>query len=178
MYKYLLYIPVLIILGFVIWTSFLATGLKIAFSLIILILFLTINKCLSTKSTLFRKVKAASFASVSPIVLAFLLDNLMGTDSSGTDLADLYFIASVFLIFLFGCVVYGIPVSLVSDFVTSGVKRFRFPLAFIIHLGFGLFTYLFLGTLMYFALFAAVVFFLFDEFLRKRDITRSLKSLA
>ncbi|AUD14515.1 MULTISPECIES: hypothetical protein [unclassified Planococcus (in: firmicutes)] len=178
MYKYLLYIPVLIILAFVIWTSFIATGLKIAFSVIILMFFLTINKYLSTKSTVFRKIKAAFYASLFPIAIALLLDSCTVTTYNGIDFADVYFLASLFLIFLFGSVVYGVPVSLLSDFATSDVKRYRFPLAFLIHVGFAVFSYLFLGPLMFFALFVAVVFFLFDELLRKREITRSFKSLA
>lgn len=47
--------------------------------------------------------------------------------------------------FLFPCV----PVSLLSDFATSDVKRYRFPLAFLIHVGFAVFSYLFLGPLMF-----------------------------
>ncbi len=178
MYKYLLYIPVFAIVAFIIWASSWGIGIKITFSVIILIFFLTINKFLSTKSTVFRKVTAAFYASLCPIAFLLLMDLGSINDYSGVDFADLYFFAALFLIFLFGSIVYGVPTSLISDFATSDVKRYRFPLAFLIHLGFALFSYLFLGQLMYFALFVAVFFFLFDELLRKRETTRSLKSLA
>lgn len=173
MQNYLLYIPVLAILAFVIWASSWEIGIKITFSVLILVFLSVVSRYLFTRITLLRKFKAALCASLFPFATLLLMDLGSINDYRGVDFADLYFLAALFLIFLFGSIVYGVPASLISDFATSDVKRYRFPLAFLIHLGFALFSYLFLGQLMYFALLVAVLFFLFDEFLRKREIRRS-----
>lgn len=173
MYNYLLYIPVLAILAFVIWASSWGIGIKITFSVLILVFFSVVSRYLFTRDALLRKFKAALYASLFPIAILVLMALSSINDYNGVEFADLYFLAALFLIFLFGSIVYGVPASLISDFATSDVKRYRFPLAFLIHLGFALFSYLFLGSLRYLALFVAVLFFLFDEFLRKREIRRS-----
>jgi len=178
MYKVFLYILVFSILAFIVWGSFFWIQVKITLSLIALTFLPVISKKLYNDEALFRKGKAAIYASL--LLTAFILLSTIGSMimGNGADFAALWLTVFLFLVFLFGSVVYGIPVSSFSDLATSTVKRYRFPLAFLIHVGFALFSYLFLGTLMFFALFVALVFFLFDELLRKRETTRSLKSLA
>ena len=168
MYKAFVYILVLSILAFVIWGSFFEIQLKITLSLIVLTSLPFIRKKLYKDEALFRKGKAALYASVFLTACGLLM--IMGSMllDKGTDFAAFGFIFFLFVIFLFGSVVYGIPVSSFSDLVTAQTTRYRLPLAFLIHLGFGLLSYLFLGPLMYFAVIVAVVFFVFDEVLRKK----------
>lgn len=178
MYKAFVYILVLSILAFVIWASFFWIQLKIALSLIVLTSLPIIRKKLYNDEALFRKGKAALYASLS--LTAFGLLIIMGSTllDEGMDFSALLLTVFYFIVFLFGSVVYGIPVSSFSDLVTARTTRYRFPLAFLIHLGFGLLSYLFLGPVMYFALIMAVIFFVFDEVLRKKEKTRLFKSLA
>lgn len=178
MYKVFLYILVFSILAFIVWGSFFWIQIKITLSLIALTLLPVIRKKLYNDDALFRKGKAAIYASL--LLTAFIMLSTIGSMvmANDADFAALWLTVLWFLVFLFGSVVYGIPVSSLSDLATSNVKRYRFPLAFLIHLGFGLLSYLFLGPIMYFALIVAVVFFLSDELLRKRETTRSFKSLA
>ena len=172
MYKVFLYTLVFSVLAFIVWGSFLEIEVKITLSLIALTLLPTIRKKLYKDDSVFRKGKAALYASLLLTTFVLLLtigSIIMGSD---VDFAALWLAVFLFMILLFGCVFYGIPVSSLSDLATSNVKHYRFPLAFLIHLGFGLISYLFLGPLMYFVLLVTVVFFLFDEFLRKRELTR------
>lgn len=175
MYKVFLYILVFSILAFIVWGSFFWIPLKITLTLIALTFLPVIRNKLYNGDALFRKGKAALYASL--LVSGFVLLLTIGSfimDKS-TDFAALWLIVFLFLILLVGSAVYGIPVSSFSDLATSHVKRYRLPLAFLIHLGFGLISYLFLGPLVYFTLIMAVVYFLFDELLRKRETARSLK---
>lgn len=77
-----------------------------------------------------------------------------------------YIVPAIFL--------YGIPVSLLSDWVTKGLKKMRIILAFFIHAGFGaFFPYILAGELYKsFAipgLICAVTFWVIDEILRRRQ---------
>lgn len=168
MYKAFVYILVLSILAFVIWASFFWIQLKIALSLIVLTSLPIIRKKLYNDEALFRKGKAALYASLLVSCFVLLLTISSFIMDKGTDFAALWLTVFLFLILLFGSVVYGIPVSSFSDLVTARTTRYRLPLAFLIHLGFGLLSYLFLGPVMYFALIMAVIFFVFDEVLRKK----------
>lgn len=152
--------------------------MKVALSLIALTFLPVIGKKLYYDDALFRKGKAALYTSLFLTAMGLLSTIGSIIKGNGMDFAALWLSVFLFLILLFGSAVYGIPVSSFSDLATSKVEGYRFPLAFLIHLGFGLLSYLFLGPLMYFAVIVAVVFFLFDELLRKREITRSFKSLA
>lgn len=168
MYRAFLYILVLSVLAFVIWASFFWIQLKITLSLVVLTVLPFIRKKLYSDEALFRKGKAALYASVFLTACGLLM--IMGSMllDKGMDFAALLLTIFYFIAFLFGSVVYGIPVSSFSDLVTAQTTRYRLPLAFLIHLGFGLLSYLFLGPLMYFAVIVAVVFFVFDEILRKK----------
>ncbi|GLB61020.1 DUF6843 domain-containing protein [Cytobacillus sp. NCCP-133] len=74
----------------------------------------------------------------------------------------------IFLYCLFGNVIYGVPVSLLSEFLTNRFIRWRLPAAAFIHTMLGAVTYFFTKGFAFFALLAALLFFLMDE-LRKWD---------
>ncbi|WP_404334470.1 hypothetical protein [Planococcus rifietoensis] len=74
----------------------------------------------------------------------------------------------ILLIFLFGNFVFGIPTSLIADWVTARAGKFRVLLALFIHIAFDFISYLFLHDYVIFAVISSIVFFVVDEILRKR----------
>lgn len=150
------------------WGSFFEIEIKIALSMIMLTFLPAISKRLYSWDATIRKIKAALYTLLFLTGFALLLSIGSIIKGNSVDFASLWFTLFLFLIFLLGSVVYGVPVSSFSDLATARVTRYRFALAFIVHLGFGLISYIFLGPLMYFALIVAVVFFLFDELLRRK----------
>ncbi|KKI93279.1 hypothetical protein WQ54_05465 [Bacillus sp. SA1-12] len=74
-----------------------------------------------------------------------------------------------------GNFVYGIPVSLLSDYLSSKLPKFRFILAGLIHLFFGVLTVFIIHGLAYFAMVAAFLFFLFDEWQKRKNNSISKK---
>ncbi len=73
----------------------------------------------------------------------------------------------IFLYCLFGNVIYGIPVSLLSEYLTKMVK-WRFAAAAFIHTILGALSYFAVKDIVFFVLLSAVLFFLVDEW-RKWD---------
>ncbi|MCA1042414.1 hypothetical protein LCM00_23255 [Bacillus infantis] len=74
----------------------------------------------------------------------------------------------IFLYCLFGNVIYGVPVSLLSDYLTKSLTKWRFAEAGLIHTFFGALTYLIMDSFALFAVLASVFFFIVDEW-RKWD---------
>ncbi|WP_108672073.1 DUF6843 domain-containing protein [Peribacillus acanthi] len=76
----------------------------------------------------------------------------------------------IFIIALFyagiGNFLYGIPVSLVSDFLTRKLRKSRFIAAAFIHLFFGSITIVFVEELGIFSAICSLIFFLLDEGLK------------
>jgi hypothetical protein len=62
-----------------------------------------------------------------------------------------------------GNVIYGIPISFLSDYLTKRAGKYRFILASFIHLLFACLTSLIIGELGPFAVICSLFFFLFDE---------------
>ncbi|AUD14489.1 MULTISPECIES: hypothetical protein [unclassified Planococcus (in: firmicutes)] len=75
----------------------------------------------------------------------------------------------ILLIFLFGNFVFGIPTSLIADWATVRTEKFCVLLALLIHIAFDFISYLFLHDYVIFAVISAIVFFVVDEILRKRE---------
>ncbi len=173
MYKNFFYIAIATLLAFIIWIGIEPIELKIALGIIALTLLPKIRKKLYTVPLVLRKSKAAFLASFLLLSLLLLLNLPTWLTGFSMSFVDFTFTIFLFLSFLLGTVVYGIPVSLFSDFVTAKIKGFRFFLAFIIHIGFGLGSFFFLGPLMIVATLLALLFFLIDEVLRKRELTYS-----
>lgn len=79
-----------------------------------------------------------------------------------------FFLIVVFLYCLFGNVIYGIPVSLLSEFLTRNLAVWRFPASAFFHTFLAALTYFIMEGFAYYAVIAAVLFFLVDEW-RKWD---------
>lgn len=98
-------------------------------------------------------------------------------------ISGLFFIAGLFgggflfsfLVFMYavaGNFIYGIPVSLLSDFLTRNLSNGRIFVAGIIHIFFGFIILIIIDEYAYFAIIDAILFFLIDEWLRNRRIGR------
>jgi hypothetical protein len=74
-----------------------------------------------------------------------------------------------------GNFVYGIPISLLSDYLTKRAGNYRFILAACVHLLFAFLTTFIINGLGIFAVICSFFFFLFDEWQRKRVMERHLK---
>ncbi|MBN8208988.1 hypothetical protein JI666_09550 [Bacillus sp. NTK071] len=70
---------------------------------------------------------------------------------------------------------YGLLVSILSDYVSQKVMRVRFLTAGFIHIAFGALTSLVIGWLGFFALCAAILFFIVDEWLHRKNHEWHLK---
>jgi|GEM_PF-1641298 len=68
-----------------------------------------------------------------------------------------------------GNLVYGIPVSLLSDIITKKLIRSRFIVAAWIHIFFGFLTVFLIRNLVLFSVVCALLFFLFDEWQKSRE---------
>ncbi|QGQ48192.1 DUF6843 domain-containing protein [Metabacillus sediminilitoris] len=74
-----------------------------------------------------------------------------------------------------GNVIYGIPISFLSDYLTKRAGKYRFILASFIHLLFACLTSLIIGELGPFAVICSLFFLLFDEWQKRRVIEQPLK---
>lgn len=166
MYKFLLYASIVTLIVFIIWVGVESLEIKIVLGIIGLTFIPEVRKKLYQAPLVIRKIKVALYTSFLLIflLLIFNLKTLITEHNM-----DFIFVILVFLSCLLGSFVYGIPVSLFSDFVTANVQKFRFLLSFFVHIGFGCISFFFLGPLMFLATFIALLFFLIDEFLRKRE---------
>ncbi|RAZ69626.1 hypothetical protein [Planococcus maitriensis] len=169
MIKLLLYAPFAIVLGLVIWARLEFIEVYIALGIIALSYIPNIRRALYKPVLVKRKAKAAIWSAVGPNLVWWLLYLASGPMISHMTYADYMFGVYIFLAFLFGNFVYGLPVSLVSDWATAGAGKWRFVLAFVIHMGFAFASYFFLDGFAFFAVISAFAFFLIDELLRKRS---------
>ncbi|WJV32108.1 hypothetical protein QTG56_22300 (plasmid) [Rossellomorea sp. AcN35-11] len=69
---------------------------------------------------------------------------------------------------LLGTFVYGIPVSLLSDFLTKGLPKGRIIAAGFIHITLAYLTVFLIGGLAAFAIICAFIFFVIDESIKRK----------
>ncbi|MGE7763274.1 DUF6843 domain-containing protein [Peribacillus sp. NPDC097895] len=82
----------------------------------------------------------------------------------------------IVMIYVFiGNVVYGIPVSFLSDFATKKIGKNRFIFASLIYSVFGFLSFILLGELGIFAVICSFLFFLSEEWQRMRKHNRGIK---
>ncbi|WKA56557.1 hypothetical protein [Planococcus shixiaomingii] len=173
MYKNFLYASVVPLIVFIIWVGVESIEIKIALGIIGLTFIPKIRIRLYKTPLVIRKSKVALYSSFLLIFLILIFDIITRETEYNVNYMHPSFIVFVFLSCLLGSFIYGIPVSLFSDLITANVKKYRFFLSLIVHIGFGLLSFFFLGHLMLFATFLALLFFLIDEFFKKRECTYS-----
>lgn len=167
MVKFIMYGPMILLLGWLLWVGFDQLGLQVAFGAIALTFLPKVRQAIYKPELVKQKAKAALWSPVVFVVLLLLVEVMTGTGV--WEAADWYFLLAIFLWSCGGAFIYGIPTSLISEWATAGVSKFRGGLAFVIHLAFALLSYLFLGGFAFFAVLVAILFFTLDELFRKRE---------
>ena len=104
------------------------------------------------------KIMAALFTS---LVLSGFLGIMSLIESDGY-----LFLLIVFFLSLFGNIVYGVPVSFLSDFLSKRLLKGRVVFAGFLHIFFGFITFYVIEGYAFFAVICAVLFFIIDEWLK------------
>lgn len=169
MYKFLMYTSIVTLIFLIVWVGVESIEIKAALYIIVLTFIPSIRKKLYKTQLVIRKIIVALYASILSIILIFVFDLITWFTEYNMDSADFSFIILVFLSCLLGSFIYGIPVSLLSDFLTAILKSYRFFLALLIHMVFGFISFYIIDALMVVAMLVALLFFFIDEFLRKRE---------
>ncbi|MFF2457722.1 hypothetical protein [Peribacillus simplex] len=106
-----------------------------------------------------RKIKVAFYSSLTLTIGLFLVSIFEETSlNSGGDFIVVLFYS------LIGNFFYGLPVSLIAEFISIKYFNIRFWLSGLIHIGFGLATYFIdQGGFFIFAVICSIIFFALDE---------------
>ena len=73
------------------------------------------------------------------------------------------FLLIIFFLSLVGNIVYGVPVSFLSDFLSKRLHKGRVVLAGFLHIFFGFITFYVIEGYAFFAVICAALFFIIDE---------------
>ncbi|WP_226643152.1 hypothetical protein [Mesobacillus subterraneus] len=168
-YKLFLYVSLFTMLYSIIWLGVESIQIKIVLGIIGLTFIPKVRRRLYHAPLVIRKSKVALYTSLCFTFLIFIFDIKTSMTEPNLGFNDFSFIILIFFSSLLGSFIYGLPVSLFSDFITLNVKKYRLHLSFLVHIGFGLFTFFFLGPLMILATFFASLFFLIDKIVEKRE---------
>ncbi|WP_191274085.1 hypothetical protein [Neobacillus kokaensis] len=114
----------------------------------------------------FRKIKVAIYTSLTFTIGFFLLSLIMNQSINLNGEAFL-FVFIVLLYSLIGNFVYGLPVSLIAEFISLKFCHIRFWLSGFIHIGFGLGTFFMAPDFYIPAIICSIIFFIFDEIGKK-----------
>ncbi|CAN7173416.1 hypothetical protein [Rossellomorea sp. LjRoot5] len=121
----------------------------------------------------FRKVKAAFYTTVCFTIGLFIFYfslSIFAGDSYSTGGELSLFVLVVFLFSLIGNVFYGLPVSLVAEYISIKFSSMRPWVSGVIHIGLGAITYFIFPGLSLGAISCAVIFFIIDEVLYKKSV--------
>ncbi|MFJ9383746.1 hypothetical protein ACIROD_08305 [Peribacillus sp. NPDC101481] len=114
----------------------------------------------------FRKIKVAFYSSLTFTIGLFLV-SIFEEPSFKLDGDFFQIILIVFFYSLMGNFFYGLPVSLIAEFISMKYFNIRFWLSGVIHIGFGLATYFIdPGGFFIFAVICSIIFFALDEITR------------
>lgn len=114
-----------------------------------------------------RKIKVAFHTSILFTFFMFLisLPSILNDLSFSEQIIPQYLVILVYC--LIGTYFYGLPVSLLAEWVTLKLKFFRMIFSGLIHIGFGLITFGFSGDLFFFIFICSVLYFVIDEVYRR-----------
>lgn len=141
--------------------------MKVILSGVMLFFLLPFGDQVFSKERLTRKVKAALSSAAFFMTMLYLLPALVYKEPLelfSSEESGIFFIVVLFYSAL-GFFVYGLPVSLLSDWISVRFT-YRFAIAAFVHIGFGLLLFQFLYIL---PVICALVFLTVDEFLRKKE---------
>jgi hypothetical protein len=117
----------------------------------------------------FRKIKVAFYSSVTFTIGLFLLTFLTAVFNEQPFHFSTEFIPFMIIVLIYsfiGNFVYGLPVSLIAEFISMKFSTIRFWLSAGIHIGFGLVTYFIVPEFTIPAVICSVIFFTLDEIIR------------
>lgn len=141
------------------------------FSVIIYVKFITNKNMLifirgkKMKINYFSKIKSALFSTLIIVGFYFLMGLL---DSHTIDINTLFILIIILFYAGIGNFIYGIPVSILSDYLSSKLLKYRFIVAVFIHIFFGCITTLIIGELGKFAIISSCLFFLCEEWQNRK----------
>ncbi|PLT29055.1 hypothetical protein CUU66_15515 [Peribacillus deserti] len=118
----------------------------------------------------FRKFKVAFYSSLtftSGIILISFLTSMNKRQLYNSDGEVFLFMIVVLFYSLIGNFVYGLPVSLMAEFISMKFFNVRFWLSGFIHIGFGLLTYFIYPGFFIPAIISSIIFFAIDEITKK-----------
>ncbi|MBU8878218.1 hypothetical protein BGM26_04320 [Bacillus sp. FJAT-29790] len=119
----------------------------------------------------FRKIKVAFYSSLTFTIGFFLISFLISLieEQSFNFSGDLFLFIIVLFYSLIGNFVYGLPVSLIAEFISMKFFNFRIWLSGLIHIGFGLGTYFIDPNFLIPAIICSIIFFALDEITKKKS---------
>jgi hypothetical protein len=118
----------------------------------------------------YRKIKAAFFTSVIFTIGLYIFTVIMSIVEEDQYVVEgevLQFMIVVYFFSLIGNFLYGLPASMIAEFVSMKFSPFRFWLSGLIHIGLGAITYFILPGFSIPAVCCSVIFFTLDERIRK-----------
>ena len=168
MYKLFLYTSVFALTSFIIWVSVESLGVKIVLGIILFSLLVPqIRKKLYKTILVKRKFKVA-------LNTAFIFTFVLGTygffsDPYNTGFDVVFVLLVVYIYSLIGNLIYGLPVSLLSDFISEKFINIRLFLSSVIHIGLGMVPFIFKdwGIIGIASLICSIIFLITDEFMKR-----------
>ncbi|WP_282019513.1 hypothetical protein [Planomicrobium okeanokoites] len=169
MKHFLFKIAVFSIFSFLIMVSETPSYLKIIFISVMLFFFLPFRYEFFIKERMWRKFIAAVSGTIIFTMLVLFVPVLLSGDLTNFSIFiesgdSLGYSILVFSITLFYFLIYGLPVSLLSDWLASRYPH-RMVAAGFVHFGFGM---LLIGELWILPVISAMIFWVIDELLRRR----------
>lgn len=165
------YIPIFSVLIFLIILLVSTTPVIIKTLLVILtigFLFPVIRRILYKDK--FRKIKVAFYSSLTftiGLLLITFVTSVIEEQSINLNGEFIAFFIIVLFYSLIGNFVYGLPVSLIAEFVSMKFFNIRILLSGLIHIGFGVGTYFIALDFFIPAIICSIIFFTLDEITKK-----------
>ncbi|WP_371018980.1 DUF6843 domain-containing protein [Pseudalkalibacillus sp. JSM 102089] len=119
----------------------------------------------------------SAFFSTLFITATWLINGVTYSGGEFSTVEDLGYVLIVLIFTGFGTLIYGIPVSLLSDWISNKIPAFRFIIAAFIHISLALATYTFIEDLSFFAVIVAALFFAIEEWQHRKRRKFNLKLL-
>lgn len=118
-----------------------------------------------------RKIKAAVYTSITFTLFWFFGVTIF---DKSLEFEHLSIVPLVFFFSLVGNFSYGISVSFLSEFIINKLTSYRILTSGFVHIGFGLLTYfIFIFELFIFSISCAILFFVADQLLRRKEISQT-----
>lgn len=117
-----------------------------------------------------RKIRVAFYSSLTftiGLLLISFVKSMIEQQSFDLNVEFIVFFIVVLFYSLIGNFVYGLPVSLIAEFISTKFFNIRFWLSGLIHIGFGLSTYFITPDFFIPAFICSIIFFALDEITNK-----------